>query len=323
MAFANSTWSDILSTTLANYRQDTADNVTNHIPLWKWLNERGNVEYEDGGYTLVEQISYSGNTNGKFFAGYETLNVAEPQVISSAEYSWKLYANSITIDGQTMRSNSGKAAILKLFEKRYENMKSQSANDLALSTFSDGTGTSGKEIGGLQLLVPDDPTTGTAGGISRASFTFWRSKLLDASVEGAATDATNVQAYMNKLALSTVRNADTVDLIVAGTNKYNFYWQSLQAIQRVTSAERAAAGFKGLSFMVPGGEATVLFDGNCNTDRMYFLNTKYLRLRIHSAANFAPTEKMSSQDQDAIVQHVIWQGNLTANNMALQGVFHE
>lgn len=323
MAFPNTNYTDVLATTLANFRQDTADNVTNHIPFWKWLSERGNVEYEDGGHTLVEQISYSGNSLGKFFAGFETLNVGDSEVISAAEFSWKQYSIPVAIDGPTVRANSGKQAIMKLFDKKYQNAKSQAANDLATSTFSDGTGTGGKEIGGLQLLIPDDVTTGTAGGISRSSFTFWRPKLVDASVEGAATDAANILSYMNKLALATVRNADSTDLILAGSNKYQFFWTAMQAIQRITSSEKAASGFKGLSFFGPGGEATVLFDGNCNTDRMYFINSKYFKLRVHSAANFAPSGELRSHDQDAVVQHLIWQGNLTYSNAALQGVLHE
>jgi hypothetical protein len=41
-------------------------------------------------------------------------------------------------------------------------------NNLSADMYSDGTATSGKQIGGLQLLVADTPTTGTVGGINRA-----------------------------------------------------------------------------------------------------------------------------------------------------------
>jgi hypothetical protein len=49
--------------------------------------------------------------------------------------------------------------------------------------YSDGA--TANQFGGMQLLVADDPTTGTVGGISRSSYSFWRNKLWDLSLEKA------------------------------------------------------------------------------------------------------------------------------------------
>jgi hypothetical protein len=49
-------------------------------------------------------------------------------------------------------------------------------NKMGAAVYADGTGSGGKEIGGLALLVPDAPTAGTVGGINRATWAFWRSQ---------------------------------------------------------------------------------------------------------------------------------------------------
>jgi hypothetical protein len=64
-------------------------------------------------------------------------------------------------------------------------------NKMGAAVYADGTGSAGKEIGGLALLVPDAPTVGTVGGINRATWAFWRSQKFGAVADGggAATTA--------------------------------------------------------------------------------------------------------------------------------------
>jgi hypothetical protein len=55
---------------------------------------------------------------------------------------------------------------------------------------------------------------------------------------------------------------------------------------------------------------------------MYFLNTDYIHFRPHKQRNFVPLdpETRASVNQDAIVKHIAWMGNMTASNCSLQGV---
>lgn len=324
MAFPNTNWSDILSTTLYERREKLADNVSNHIPLLKYLKMRGKVDPAPGGVSLIEEISYSGNNNYQRYSGYETLSVAASQVISAAEYAWKQAAIPVTASGLELRQNSGKWQILKLLERRTDNAMKEFANNMAVDIFSDGTADGGKQVGGAQLLVADDPTTGTVGGINRASYSFWQNKSRDASSSAlGSVSASNVQAHFNQVRLDTVRNTDSPDLIVCDGNYYDFYQQSLQAIQRITSEERAAAGFGNLMQYGPGGAAEVMFDANCPTNHAYFLNTDYIFFRPHKDANMTATPKKEAVDQDACVVHILFQGNMTMSNARLQGVLKD
>jgi len=316
--------SELVTTTYRNREKKLADNVTNHNPLLYKLKERGNIKKLSGGRTIVHELDYAENSTFQWYDGYEVLNVSASDVLSAAEYNWKQAAVNITMSGKERRMNAGAEQILDLLESRITNADRTMMNNIATGIASDGTGTGGKQIGGLQLLVPDDPTTGTAGGINRANFSFWQSQVYDATTDGGdTTSASNIQGYMNALWLECVRNGDSPDIIPAGANKFKFYWDSLQAIQRITSPKKGAAGFRTLEYYGPGGMAEVFYDSNIDTNRMYFLNTGFIKFCVHSEANFAPLEDKSSVNQDAMVKPIIFMGNLTMSNAARQGVLKE
>ena len=64
-------------------------------------------------------------------------------------------------------------------------------------------------------------------------------------------------------------------------------------------------------------------DDAAPTKHMYFLNTDYLWLVVHRAANMDPLPKRDSFNQDAVAVPIIWQGNLTCGNCSLQGVIFD
>ena len=257
-------------------------------------------------------------------SGYELLNVSPSDVISAAEFDWKQASVAVTISGLEQAQNSGPDALIDLLETRIDVAEKTMQNNLSQDMYSDGTASSGKQIGGLQLLVADSPTTGTVGGINRATYSFWRNQAYSATSDGgSAASAANIQRYMNALYQRTARQTDKVDLILADTNYYNFYLSSLQAIQRITSDEMAQAGFQSLKYM----GADVVFDGGigggCPANHMYFLNTDYIYWRPHRDRNMVPLDRTQSINQDATVQLIIWMGNMTMSNAQLQGVIYQ
>ena len=151
-----------------------------------------------------------------------------------------------------------------------------------------------KNITGLGAAVPDAPTSGTYGGINRATYSFWRSVAYSGTTDGgSAVSASNIQAYMDALAVQLIRGTDKPDLIVCDNNYYKLYLQSLQSIQRITDSSGAAgAGFASLKYYGAGMASDVILDGGIGNDatanHMWFLNTKYLMFRPHKDRNFVP-----------------------------------
>lgn len=316
--------SEIIATTLRNRSGVTANNVLKNNALLNRLNKRGRVKTVDGGRTIVQELTYAENSTVIRYSGYELLNTSPSDVISAAEYDWKQLAAAVTISGLEGLQNSGSERIIDLLETRIENAEDSLNNTVAGDIYSNGTATSGKQIGGLQLLVADDPTTGTVGGINRATWSFWRNAKFQATSDGgAAASATNIQGFMNTLYNSLVRGTDKPDLIPADTNYYSFYESSLQTIQRVTDTEMANLGFvtlqyKGVPVVLDGGVG-----GGCPTNHLYMLNTKYIFFRPHKDRNMVPLETRQSINQDASVQFIAWAGNMTMSNASLQGVLFQ
>lgn len=314
--------SEIVTTTLRNRTGKLADNVTKNNALLNRLKKRGNMQTVSGGRTIVQELEYAENATFQRYSGYETLNISPSDVFTAAEFDWKQAAVAVSISGlEGDVQNTGPEAVINLLASRIKNAEKTMANNIAADVYSDGTASSGKQIGGLQLLVADDPTTGTVGGINRATWSFWRNKVYDASSDGGSTaSSANIQKYMNSIYLQLVRGADHPDLIMADQVYYQLYLQSLQTIQRITSDEMASAGFVSLKYMNSDVVLDGGFGGNCPASHMYFLNTDYIHWRPHRDRNFVPLDKRDSLNQDATVQFIVFAGNMTLSNGFLQGV---
>jgi hypothetical protein len=320
MAFPNV--SDIVATTIQNRSRQIADNVTKNNAILSRLNQRGNVRTISGGSSILEELSFAENGNAGFYSGYDLLPVAAQDVISAAEFQIKQFAVPVIMSGLEMLQNSGKEAFIDLLEARLNVAESTMANKLSQSIYSDGTGSGGKEVTGLNAAVPSTPTTGTYGGIDRATWAFWRSQLYDFSTEtGGNATAANIQAGMNKLWASTTRGTDRTDLIVMDTNYWSLYLASLQAQQRFTSPEVGNLGFPSIKFM----DADVVLDGGiggyCPANTAFFINTKFLKWRPHAQRNMVPLSpnRRYAINQDAEVQILAWAGNLTCSGAQFQG----
>ena len=69
MAIPNTSYTEIITTTLDAYRDKLADNVLNHNPLLAKLNSRGNVDMASGGAKLLENLMYGENGSFKWYSG--------------------------------------------------------------------------------------------------------------------------------------------------------------------------------------------------------------------------------------------------------------
>jgi hypothetical protein len=313
--------SEIITTTLRNRTGKLADNVTDNNAILYRLKQRGRTKPASGGRTLVQELAYQENSTFMWYSGYDPLDVSATDVMSAAEFDWKQAAVAVTISGLEQLQNAGKEKILDLLENRIDIAEKTMMNQIAAGCYADGTGNGGKEIGGLQHLVAALPTSGTVGGINRATWSFWQNQYRDSSDQSVTMSATTIQSEMNIMYTRLVRGTDRPDLIITDNTLWLFYLGSLQTIQRITNDKMASAGFTNLKFM----DADVVLDGgqggNAPTGTMYFLNSDYIHYRPHSERNMVVMggERMNT-NQDAIVKLIGWAGNMTASNCALQGV---
>jgi len=320
MAFPNI--SDILATTIESRTKKIADNVTKNNAILMKLKMSGKIKTFSGGSKILQELSFAENSNAGFYSGYDILPVGVSDVISAAEFDIKQAAVPVVMSGLEMLQNAGKEAMIDLMESRLTVAESTLANLISGALYSDGTGSGGKEIDGLNAAVPLDPTTGTYGGIDRATWTFWRNAVSDQTAANGL-DPTLIQGYWNALWASLVRGTDRPDLIMVDSTVWAAYQSSLQVNQRFTSPEVGNLGFPTLKFM----DADVCLDGGiggfCPTGTAFFLNTDYIHYRPHASRNMVPLSpnRRYATNQDAEVQIMGWAGNLTCSGAQFQGRF--
>lgn len=334
-------WGEIATTTLYNRSRVLADNVTKNNALLSRLSEKGKIKEVDGGQAIVQELEYSENGTYKRYSGYDVLNITPSDVFTAAQFSFAQAAVAVSISGLEMLQNAGKEKMIDLLESRIGNAERTFANNLSSDCYSDGTADGGKQIGGLQALVADTPTSGTVGGIDRAAWPFWRNDSQSFATAGLVAGASTIQTMMNRAWLAQARGADKPDLFISDNTYFRYYLESLQAIQRIASDSSAMAGFMSLKFMtadvvydggfqgVAAGNSTTLPIGNGITwnsgtgapsNHMYVLNTDYIFLRPHRDRNMTPLDPdRFSVNQDAMVRLVAWAGNLCMSNAFLQG----
>jgi hypothetical protein len=314
---------ELVATTLRNREKFVADNVTNHNGLLRTMEDNGHIKNAGGGRDLTEPLLYN-ELATKFYDGFETFSIDTSQeVIDAAVYDWKQLGGFSFISGKEKIMNREKWRAVSIAESRVDALIAGLRNKTGLSLYSTGTGEGGKEFGGLRLLVADDPTAaGTVGGIDQVANPWWQNQYAPLGADWAAD---NVQSAMNAMQLACTRGADQPNLIVASANPFTAYWESLQAIQRVTNSRMADAGFRTLEFL----GTPVVYDAQCATDltnggagRMYFLNTKYLFMRKAPERWFTTEKarKVENADYDVIPNWTM--ANLTCNARFLQGVIH-
>lgn len=316
----SSTMTEIVTTTLRNRTGKLADNVTKNNALLNRLKKKGKVKTVSGGRTIVQELEYAENGTYKRYSGYEALNISPSDVFTGAEYNYAQAAVAVSISGLEMIQNSGEEAIIDLLESRIGNAERTLTNNIAIDCYSDGTADGGRQIGGLQLLVPA-VNTNTVGGINAGTYTFWQNIAYSSLTNGgAAASAAVMQRYMNSVYVQLVRGADKPDLIVADNNYWRFYLESLQAILRVTDGETADAGFPTIKYMTSDVVLDGGFGGGAPANSMYFLNTDYIFFRPHVDRFFAPLgDDRFAVNQDAMVKLVGFAGNMTVSNRRLQG----
>jgi len=322
MASPNATFTELVSTTFRNHAKEIKDNVSKNNALLKRIMDKGMKRNEDGGLSITVPLEYASNGTYQRYSGYDTLNITASDVITAAEFQWRQIALNVVASGLELRANSGENRIINLVKSRIKNAMRTFKNNFSADVYSDGT--LPNQVGGLQALVADTGT-GTVGGIDSSTWAFWQNKVQSAAAPlqgggGITPSATAgiMESLMLPLWLAQTRGDDQPDLIVADTNYFTFYENGQVSIKRYTSSDSAKGGFQSLKYKT----ADVIYDGGSGipSNHMYFLNTDYIELVVHSDADLVVMDEMKPYNQDAAVIPVLWMGNLTCSNRSLQGV---
>ena len=314
------------------------DDISNHISVYRSMKENDGLESYSGGRTIVEEMSYAENATYQRYYNAQPLNTALNFTMTAAEFAHKQIAIAVVMSGLEKRINSGPDGFIDLSASRYKIAEQSFLNNFEADLISDGTADAGLQIGGLKAAVTTTPTSGVYGSIDRsvAGGAFYRNLKFNTVTDttapapgGTATTAAYIKDYYNYMINQLRRGSDKPNIIIAGQSHYQFLQSALFAMQRIVGEKKNVDGgfageleYLGIPVVMTGG---VNFGGQTYiaTDRSYFLNTKYLKLRYHKDANMEPLEELRSINAEVWCQLIIWMGNITCSNARLQGVMFD
>jgi hypothetical protein len=321
MASPNSTFTEMVTTTLRNHPTDVADNVSAHNGLYRYLKGRGQIKTLDGGYEIVRPLDWQNNATYQRYAGFDALNVNQSNVLTAAKYDWIQAAVHVVASGDELRKNAGREQLISLTQSRVKNAMRTAANNMSIDLFSSGS--LANQMGGLGAIITSDGT-GTVGGINSSTYTFWANQYREISGSNTWTKST-IKGEMNALWLSCTRGNDMPNLIISTNDFYAAYWEGLQDLARYDQVGRSSKDTSNIlgPALKYANNADVIFDSNSNFtatgEKMYFLNTDYLELCVMKGANWNQLDDKVPTNQDAVLIPIIFQGQLVCSNRARQG----
>jgi len=273
------------------------------LMAWAFASKR--VETEDGGRNITNPITLGRNPNVTSTEYFNTVPVAQTDEFNTLEYTWSRVVGTVIISDQEQDENKGDTAIFKLLKAKMEVLEESIKEKFSDYLYGAGAGT---DPMGLQALIPDDPTTGTIAGLSRAE-TQLRTSAYDFS---GTLDATNIEEAMDDVLLDLTVGTEKPDLILAGRNWIRAYRAAVRDKLVVNLSDLKKGGASGMVDLGFGGVAhdniPMVYDENCPVNKAYFINSKYLRLHILKGVNMKVKELSSPWTMDAVGRRVQWQG---------------
>jgi hypothetical protein len=304
-------------------RKELTDNFFDAYPTLDMFRSGGALVTDNGGKEIQVDLMYGGNT-AQYFSGYDVLNTDAVDGITAAFYPFRYAAVPITINYTEEMENRKSDAAMKLLAAKTEQSMLTLRDQINSSIYSAQTG---KAPLGLQDIVADAPGTSptTLGGITVSSNTWWKNKSNNATADTSFVTINNTHFYEGMLRMSTTWN-DVSEGNEQPTNIFttNAIYADFEEIFEGTGYQRLSSkDAPGVDGRLPSFRGIpVQYDRDCGTGRMYFLNTKYLKMHMQAGMNFAKTPFKEPSNQMAKVGFIVVGLQITTNNRRRQGVIY-
>lgn len=310
---------EAFSLALEDRSKGYADLVSNSNAILAIMKKKGQFKTFSGP-TIRERLLYNESGTYTRYAGYQYLNPNPAELFNDAEFTPKLAAVSVTLSGEDILKNSGPNQLKDIMEEHMMAAETELVDRFVEDLHSDGT--ADNQIGGLQLAIPTTVSSGTYGGISRSN-AVWQTSAYDAHSDFTGitqVSSTTVKTIFDNIMIERSRGTKGPNIIVCSQQHYIAYTAATTAIQRIQDeSELGKLGFTTLKYYGAGKSVDVVLEGGIGSampdDVTYFIDTSALKFRYHPDRNFVKFGgKQTPVNQDAIVQHVGFFGELTMKN---------
>lgn len=289
---------------------------------------------------VVEQLRKTYGSNFQWFNGSSIVTYNRRQTLEQASYAWRACHDGFAIDedrlaqngvivtdtkGPTEASEAEKIQFTNIMEEQSEALRLGFQEQFSYQLHLDGT-QSTDAIAGLDSLVSLTPTSGTVGGIDRATTAnaYWRN-----NVSTGLTTTTSTGTILNQMEVmyrQCMRNGGRPDLIIAGSSFIDGYRNFvLNTYGRMdfgpSSRKRIEGGTEVLMFQGTEVQWSPEFQeldarfapATTWEKRCYFLNTNTIYLRPLEGHDTVSRKPPRAYDRYEYYFAITWRGALTLN----------
>ena len=317
------TWDAAWTLTMRAKRKELTDNFFDAYPTLDMFRSGGALVTDNGGKEIQQDLMY-GQNSAQYFSGYDVLNTDAVDGVTAAFYPFRYAAVPITINYTEEMENRKSDSAMKLLAAKTEQSMLSLRDQINSSIYSAQTG---KAPLGFQDIIADAPgtTPTTLGGITVSSNTWWKNKANNATADTSFQTIVNTNFYEGMVRMSTLWN-DVSESNEQPTNIFttNGIYADYEEIFEGTGYQRLSSkDSPGVDGRLPSFRGIpVQYDRDCGTGRIYFLNTKYLKMHMQAGMNFAKTPFKEPANQMAKVGFIVVGLQITTNNRRRQGVIY-
>jgi len=271
----------------------------------------------DGGRNIQIPLEYAVNSSVDFITEMEELSTTRVDVFDTAQFEWKIAAGTVVQSEFEDAINQGSGGKFDLLAAKLENLKKSTEDVFNASLFSAGTGYGSLEFGGLQHVVAVAPTSGTVGGINRATYSWWRNKQAAGTQSSAAYD--NLRASMRSVynQCSNGVAGDHPTFSVTTRTVFEGFEGLLLANERFTDKSEAEGGFKNETVKFKG--CSLAYDEDCLASTLYFLNPKYIKVAVQKGRWMKMFDAVDPANQLVRIFKTATIGNMIVTNPRMLG----
>lgn len=323
---------EILSLALEDRAAGYQDLVSNSNALLHVLQRKG-LWQTYSGPRIRERLLYNKSGSAVWYNGFDLLQSVPVELFNDAEFTPKMCAVAVTLTNEEILNNEGPNQLMDVMEAHITAAENELQDVVDASLHSNGTGFGGKELGGLQLVLPTITNSGVYGGIDRGANAIWQPYAYDAhsydSAIGTQVTKDTIRLFLNKIMTKRSRGKQGPDLLLMSAEHYAAYDAATVAIQRINDESGLGKlGFTSLKYYGAGRSADIVQDGgigsNMPANTTYGINTDTLRMRYHPERNFDKIGRsLMPINQDAVVQYIGFMGELTLNNPLFNFKFYD
>lgn len=310
-----------------NFNKDMGDAIINKNFVLAYLKSKAERE-EVGGLDFAEPVMYSANTNFGFDNKFSIIPANYQTPTQAFRFDPIVLRGLVVINKVHELQNQGKSEIVNFVMTLKKQAESTIANNINAATWK-ASPTANIDPESLRSIITTTPTTGTIGGVDRATYTWARNKL-NSSTIATIGSAAGVAALSTFWATLGGAAGDLPDFAVTTATLWGNLVGYLINLRRLTSSDNMAKLSLKTIEVLPGcelgydgdaGLATDATTGACPANQFYFLNSNHLFYKVLKGGNMkfeGFSKKDNSLNDTSIFYHIY---NMTTNLPSSLGLF--